>query len=641
MTRANRFGSVPDITAGTMATNSSVAKSIFTANSVLKADTASNPEALTLTEQTLLGRITGGEVTALSITQIKTLLGAAAASGLATLNSSTKVVEQPASISDHLLDEDDMATDSATKVPSQQSVKAYVDGLNTGRGATFLVAASDANATIIAQADYVCDGTADDVQIQAAIDALPAGGGKVLLSEGTFSITAYITLASNCILQGQGFSTLIQTTGNIRAIYFDGITNATIRDINIDGNSSTVNTLPLGTGTYITVENCWVHGGGLDGIGLGSGTGKNLNNVIVYSTTRYGINCYNESLTSVGARINNCLVYETGDDGVVGINSADIAISNTVSRNNTGAGFHFNGCKGIVLNNCIAYTNGEEGFDLYDTEYSGVNNCLAYGNTKMGIDLDTGADYSSVSNSIFYLNGEEGILVYNSSNVKVVGNTCIANSATTDNTDSNIELRYNSDNCLVIGNLCRQGSETNQPKYGISVETSTCGDNIIRENDIRDSGQTGNYSDVGTGTICRDNYGYIASGEVRTVSGSLTAGVANAITFAWHNPEAQDILIRKVVVEITTGSAAANSVIDAGITDDATGTNRGTEFFDDLDANDVDVNDSWVAGDGGTQTKWVLCQDSASATDGWVVGQILVANAAALVGKYYIEYAGR
>lgn len=35
-------------------------------------------------------------------------------------------------ISDHLLDEDDMASDSATKVPSQQSVKAYVDNQISG-----------------------------------------------------------------------------------------------------------------------------------------------------------------------------------------------------------------------------------------------------------------------------------------------------------------------------------------------------------------------------------------------------------------------------------------------------------------------------------------------------------------------------
>ena len=38
------------------------------------------------------------------------------------------VTGQVSTIANHLLDEDNMATDSATKVPSQQSVKAYVDG---------------------------------------------------------------------------------------------------------------------------------------------------------------------------------------------------------------------------------------------------------------------------------------------------------------------------------------------------------------------------------------------------------------------------------------------------------------------------------------------------------------------------------
>lgn len=133
----------------------------------------------------------------------------------------------------------------------------------------------------------------------------------------------------------------------------------------------------------------------------------------------------------------------------------------------------------------------------------------------------------------------------------------------------------------------------------------------------------------------------IAAGEIRTASGSLTAGNANAIAFAWHNPEAQDIIIKKIVIEVTTGGGTVGSQLDVGIADDATGTNRGTEFFDDLLLNTAQVDDSWVAGDGGTQTKWVFCQDSASATDGWIVGQILTQNAASLVGKYYIEYAGR
>jgi len=39
--------------------------------------------------------------------------------------------------------------------------------------------------------------------------------------------------------------------------------------------------------------------------------------------------------------------------------------------------------------------------------------------------------------------------------------------------------------------------------------------------------------------------------------------------------------------------------------------------------------------------KWVFAQDSASATDDWVVDQILSDNATSLAGKYYIEYVGR
>jgi hypothetical protein len=141
--------------------------------------------------------------------------------------------------------------------------------------------------------------------------------------------------------------------------------------------------------------------------------------------------------------------------------------------------------------------------------------------------------------------------------------------------------------------------------------------------------------------VVKDNVGYIAPGEVRFASGVLTAGVANAICFAWNNPEIQDILVKKVVIETTTAGGTAGSHLDVGIADDAAGTNRGVEFFDDLLLNTTIIHDSWVGGDGGTQTKWVVAQDSASAVDDWVVGQILDANAAALVGSWYIVYVGR
>jgi hypothetical protein len=64
-------------------------------------------------------------------------------------------------------------------------------GTAVGIAGARYVAASNATAAEKAKADYVCDGTADNVEIQAAIDAAQTdGGGVVILSPGTFQIAA-------------------------------------------------------------------------------------------------------------------------------------------------------------------------------------------------------------------------------------------------------------------------------------------------------------------------------------------------------------------------------------------------------------------------------------------------------------------
>ena len=63
-----------------------VKKSDYDANTILAATTDDTPIVVTITEQTLLGRITGGVITALSVSQIKTLLGLG---GAAVLNVGT------------------------------------------------------------------------------------------------------------------------------------------------------------------------------------------------------------------------------------------------------------------------------------------------------------------------------------------------------------------------------------------------------------------------------------------------------------------------------------------------------------------------------------------------------------------------
>jgi hypothetical protein len=82
----------------------------------------------------------------------------------------------------------------------------------TGRAATITVAASDSSDTSKTQADYVADGQDDQVEIQAAIDALPSGGGKVVLLEGAFNISAPINITRSLILEGQGVGWASYTT---------------------------------------------------------------------------------------------------------------------------------------------------------------------------------------------------------------------------------------------------------------------------------------------------------------------------------------------------------------------------------------------------------------------------------------------
>lgn len=74
----------------------------------------------------------------------------------------------------------------------------------TGGSATFIVAAVDAPTRMRAQADYQCDGVADDVQINAAITAAYATGGRVVLTPGFFTNSAAISMTNGVALEGWG-----------------------------------------------------------------------------------------------------------------------------------------------------------------------------------------------------------------------------------------------------------------------------------------------------------------------------------------------------------------------------------------------------------------------------------------------------
>jgi len=80
------------------------------------------------------------------------------------------------------------------------------------RATTFVVASDDSLHKN--DADYVCDGAGDEVEINQALNALPTQGGRVILLEGTYVLAHPITIPDHyIILEGQGWNTLINGDG--------------------------------------------------------------------------------------------------------------------------------------------------------------------------------------------------------------------------------------------------------------------------------------------------------------------------------------------------------------------------------------------------------------------------------------------
>ncbi len=76
------------------------------------------------------------------------------------------------------------------------------------RGVTLVVAAS--NSLHANDADYTCGGAGDEVEINQALNALPATGGRVILLEGTYVLAHPIVIPDDYVtLEGQGWGTLI------------------------------------------------------------------------------------------------------------------------------------------------------------------------------------------------------------------------------------------------------------------------------------------------------------------------------------------------------------------------------------------------------------------------------------------------
>lgn len=159
--------------------------------------------------------------------------------------------------------------------------------------------ASSVSATVgFSDADYICDGTADDVQLNAAIAAVYAsGGGTVLVKQGNYNLSSSVTMLSGVYVSGTGYATLINIPATKR-IAFDMVQNCGIRDLRTDAFSQAPGdiSIQIKNASNVTIERIYV--GNAQGFG-----------VFIES---------NASLTCEKVSISGCTMYGLGNNDLIG-----------------------------------------------------------------------------------------------------------------------------------------------------------------------------------------------------------------------------------------------------------------------------------------------------------------------------------
>ena len=369
------------------------------------------------------------------------------------------------------------------------------------REATIVVAASD---SLSPSADLVGDGTADDVQIQAAIDALPAVGGRVILLEGTFTLAADLTFPDDVTLEGQGDSTILNFGGASIANALTLHDNSKVKNLKAAlvagaGGGGTRPNVVYATGrTQILLENLWLAG---DTSVADDGSDARQNGI------------YFDTVTE--SKIVKCRIEDNDRHGIHLNSSSDNIVSGNNCQDNTS--------RGILLtsssnNNAITGNvwqgNGSHGFELNASLNNTVAGNACQGNGWHGINISLSSN-NTVSENTCQGNPHDGIYLVSSHQNTITGNTCQGNDG------YGIYLSM-SDNNTITGNTYAENDSAGSTASGIYLGYSD--ENVVTGNQCSGNGLHGiyiyrsSYCAV-SGNVCNNQN----TGDGINVTGDATA----------------------------------------------------------------------------------------------------------------------
>jgi len=493
------------------------------------------------------------------------------------------------------------------------------------REATIVVAASD---SLTPSGDYVCDGVDDHVQILAALAALPATGGTVMLLEGTYNCEASIAMTSYDRLVGNGRGTILTTTtANLDIITAVGgggteIIGIEIANLTVDGTAgAAVNDMGIYWDfvDYSSIHHVWSINNGEEGIHIKNSDWNRIQSSVTETNGTTGgielessnFNVVNDNIsaynTEAGIRIvgqGNSITGNTCHDNTQeGIEVTGVAQGNGIAGNTCYDNNH-----GIKLSGATVNDNGVVGNGCYSNAWYGIFVDSALFNTfsgngvslngRTGIFLTDSAHMNILDGNQVRRNGYHGIHIQDSEDNLVSNNLCAENSFATNITYDNIFLDGASDRNNIQCNTCRIGAQAQRARYGINVSVNTCNDNIVKGNDLLTAGVTANFNDAGTNTKLASIVIPFVDGTAATPTGfDVDAEAEYAYAFGSMPAVALEVVRIKIRGRAITVDGANEMVLDIDIGGGADNENYNAENYsaDDIPSDTIpSANDDIV-----------------------------------------------
>lgn len=236
----------------------------------------------------------------------------------------------------------------------EQLQKAAAGGKRTVR---LTIGASSAGWTAD-QCDYLCDGTADDAEINAAIAALPSTGGEIVILDGTYNITDVIDINKNyVVLRGNGYKTNLRRGFDGGRLIYNSGDHVVIENLSVDGVSYTY-TADSNDGIYSYTPNtiirgCIIQNESAYGIHVSGAKAKVIGNTVT-DCTGSGIYIDDDNCTVTGNIVLSC-----GEAGIKVCDKNNVVTGNVARLNAIANMYLFYATNCIVTGNNFAVNDDD------------------------------------------------------------------------------------------------------------------------------------------------------------------------------------------------------------------------------------------------------------------------------------------